>query len=155
MIVGGLVGTHLLARIIAVAARADAAADHHRRALGLEFFADVDHQFDRLAVDPGQLGGGVSERVRPIGIGPPGRAFEDEAKTTRLGYRGVADKIVAQAIQTFLRLEKIESSEHRQVEAVEIDERSLDAAVGEKQAVRQLRQAVTIFGHNDYPNSPK
>src|SRR3546814_8897926 len=62
-----LLDGHRVLDPIAVAARADAAADHHRRALGLEQATQVDEQRDRLAIRLGHVAFAVAEPGAPVG----------------------------------------------------------------------------------------
>src|SRR3546814_4422336 len=91
-----LLDGHRVLDPIAVAARADAAADHHRRALGLEQATQVDEQRDRLAIRLGHVAFAVAEPGAPVGGGAPGRAFQDDAAVAVAGNRGMAAVIAAQ-----------------------------------------------------------
>src|SRR5690606_15247307 len=74
-----LLRAHDLARIVAVAARADAAAYHHLRARRLVLRLDVAQKPDRLAVGLLETDRRIAELVCPVLAGAPGRAFENEA----------------------------------------------------------------------------
>jgi hypothetical protein len=89
-----------------------------------------------------ELGCRIAELVGPVPARAPGRALEDEAYPVVPSDRSVAGEIAAQRARASLVLEQIEGGEIRQIEAVMIEQRRFDAAIGEKQAAIHLRQGV-------------
>ena len=75
----GRVLLHRLARDLAVAARSDAAADHHRRERCLTGLPQIVHQLDRGGIDRDDVRGRVTEPRAPVGTCPPRRTLEDES----------------------------------------------------------------------------
>jgi hypothetical protein len=143
----GLLGGHHLTRVVAVAARADAAADHHRRLIALEDSAQVLQQGDGLLVDLRHVGLGVAELGAPVGGGAPGRALQDEAAPVLAGDRGVGAEVAPERRLARLVLHQVEGGEVGQVDPVVENQGGLDPTVGQKKSAGKLRQVVSILGH--------
>ena len=88
----------------------------------------------------------VAELGAPIGIGAPGRAFQDETAAVLDGHGDIAVEIGAERRAAPLAFEQDEGREEGQVETVVVDQRGLESAVGEEQTAIELRQAVAVFG---------
>jgi hypothetical protein len=89
---------HEGARVVAVAPRADATADHHLGliVLGgpvLELAAHLFQERDGLAVGLGQLLRAVAQQGRPVGRGAPGGALQNEADAVGLGDGGMGAEV--------------------------------------------------------------
>ena len=142
-----LPGAHHLARIIAVAARADAPADDDRRVAVLVLVPQIDHQPDGLAIGRGDLIARVAELVPPVGACAPGRAFEDEPHA--IGFRdGHVTLVVArQRLAPGLLPQEMERGKMGQLQPLVENQGGLDAAIGQKQPARELWQLLAIFAH--------
>ena len=140
-----LVGAHQLARLVAVAARADIAGDHHRRARRLELVAQVGHHRDGLAVDAGELLARVAELLRPVEVGAPGGALQHEAQLRVARELAIARVVAAGDLDALVGLEQVERREQRQLHALVEDQRGFHAGVGEKNLVGKLRQVRAIL----------
>jgi hypothetical protein len=132
---------------VAVAAWADATAEHRRQAIAV-FRRDLAHQVDRIAVDPVQLLGRIIQPVGPVLAGPPGRAFEDEARPGIAGDVGIAPVVALQMLAPGCAGQKLKSREVSQFQAFEKDQAGFDAAIGQEDPVRLMRQGVNMGGHD-------
>ncbi len=151
VIVGRLGGAHLRIRPVAVAARTEITADDDRRVRRFPGGADRDELRDRLALDGGERRGIVAELRRPIRVGAPRRALEDDADAVRSGDLRIAREVAVEHRLASGTVEQDERREVRQVDAVVVDQRGLEAAVGDEQPLVELRQARTVAAHAGTP----
>lgn len=135
----GVQGGHDLPGIVAIAARADAAAYHHGRGRRFMAGAQVVHQLHRLPVHRRDVVGRVAELGAPVGAGPPGRALQDETHAVGLGDGDVAFVVARERGPAVGIAEQVEGREVGQVEAVLEDQRGLDTAVGQEEGAAALR----------------
>ncbi len=142
-----LVCGHDLARIVAVAARTDAAADHHRRFRRLMASADAFEIGDRIAVDPHRLRLGNAELRRPVPARAPGHAFEEKPGAGRLRDLDIAVEVGVEPRAALGGFQKVEGREQRQVDPLLKDHHGLEPAVGQNGLSVQLREVVLVLGH--------
>src|SRR5829696_9188320 len=134
MIVPGLAYAHHPARIIAVAARADAAADDDRHGFAAIVVAQAEQQGDRGTVQIVQMLSAIAKLRRPVGARPPRRAFKDEADARAAGEIEIATIICFEGASACLAVEQDDRREMRQVDAAVEDEVGLEPGVGQEQA---------------------
>src|SRR6185312_4669614 len=72
VVAGRLVRSWFLAGLVAVAARADHAADDHVGQVAAVTLAQLRQHADRVPVDPRQVRGGVAQSVAPVATRTPG-----------------------------------------------------------------------------------
>ena len=139
----GLVGAHLLARDVAVAARADHAVDDDRGGGVARRARQLPDEVDGVAVHALELLALVAELRAPVAVRPPGRGVEHEARVLLRGQREERLEVVAQRRAAVGRVEQRERGEQRQVDAAGEDQVGLEPAVREEEAVaRGLGQGV-------------
>ena len=128
----GLGFGHDLFRVIAVAARADAAADHHLGVRGFVFAAQVMQEVHRAPVHLCQRVARIAELGAPVRACPPRCAFQDEADPVGLGDGDVVAVVAVHRRTSGVLLEQIERGEIGQVEPVMEDQACFQTAVGEE-----------------------
>jgi len=124
-----LVGVHQRPRIVAVATRSDAAADHDGDRFPFMRIAKLDHQLDGLAIDGGKRRVGIAELRAPIFIGAPGRTVEDETASVALRDVEIGAVIAAKPLQSLLRAQQIERREIWKIDPLMEDQRGLQTAI--------------------------
>ena len=107
----GRLRAHERARIVAISAWPNAAADDHRRALGLKLQAQPVQEIDGPAVRHGERLRGVAKPVAPIGTSAPCGAFQDKAGAMLPRDGGMTGKIPAQGCRTRFVLPEVKGSE--------------------------------------------
>ncbi|MNF87208.1 hypothetical protein D3C84_696670 [compost metagenome] len=142
---------HGLVSDITIAARADAAADHHRGTAAFHFTAQFLQQGDGISIGLGQALGGEAEVAGPVGIGAPGRTFQDQPGAVMAGQGAVGAEVLAQGFLAVSVVEQHESREIRKGNPLMEDQGGLDATVGEEQFALQLWQGTAILGHGVTP----
>src|SRR6476469_9527045 len=95
MIVASLARAHQRSGSVAIPARADTAADDHRRSRRFMPVPNVQHHLDGCAVDALERLSPVAELLAPVRIGAPGRAFQDEAGACFYRHQNIAVEIGA------------------------------------------------------------
>ena len=136
-----LLGGHVAVGRVAVAARAEAAADHHRRARRLLGVADRVQEVDRGGVGRVERLGRIAERRAPVRVRPPGGALQHQAAAVALGERNVGREVARELRPARLGAQQVEGGEVRQLLALVEDQRGLDAAVGQEQLVPSCGRA--------------
>jgi hypothetical protein len=140
-------GGKLLGRIVAVAARSDAAANDHRRVGRFMSRADSLTQLDRRAIRVGQLAGGIADFRGPIGTRPPGGRFEHQPHVVTADDVDVVVEIPLQLHPAVFVLEHDKRRKLGQFDAVVEHHVGLHAAVGHEQPAVKLGEVIAIFGH--------
>jgi hypothetical protein len=102
---------------------------------------------DGIGVRAGQPAGVVPEPQAPVGRGAPGGRLQHQPRLEAARELGVGDEVAPERRLAILGTQQIERGEVGQGETVVIDERRLDAAVGQEQGVGELRQLVSIARH--------
>jgi len=143
----GRIRRHRRVRNIPISPRTDAPADHDRRLFRFVLTSNGFEQADRLTIGLGERRGCVAQSSSPVGIGPPGRALENEAGPEALGDVSVGVKVLAERRRALRGLQQIECGEIRQLQTFVEDERRLDTAIGEKQPATSLRKLAAVLGH--------
>ncbi len=144
-----LLGGHRAAGHVAVAARPDAAADHHRRTRRLVDAPELLHHGDRFVVHADDRALAIAEPGAPVGARPPGRRLQHEAKAILRRERRVAPVIIAQQVAAGRLVEQVEGGKIGEVDAVVENQAGLDAAVGQKDFVSvHLRKSGAVFRHS-------
>ena len=143
----GFIGIHI-ACLVAVAARADGAADDAGRAArpfpaGTQFLEER----DRTDIDRLECCRIVAKFGGPIRIGAPCRAVEHEARAVVARDREVAGVILLQFLPALGIIEQHERGEVRQFNSLVKYQRRFHAAIGEKYAALALRQVLSVLGH--------
>ena len=150
MIVLGLRGAHRRGRVVAVAARADAAGKHHRRVARFKLLAELGHQRDQLAVQALKLGrrqpsfSAQSRLARQVGLSKM-KPAPSRARSRRSGGNRRA------AARGLPRLHQVDRGEVRQVDPVDEDERRLQPAVGQEELAAKLREGVSVARYHRVP----
>ena len=126
-------------RIVRVALRADLRPEHQRPVERL-LCRQLGAERDGTAVRLGEPRLRVAELRAPRRVRAPRRRLEQEARPVPARDVEMRDEVAAQRLASILALEQRERRELRQVEAVDEDQRRLDAAVGEHHLPVELRQ---------------
>src|SRR5690606_31465893 len=108
----------------------------------------LEHQADRLAIRIVLRDGVVSELCCPIRVRAPGRRLENRAQAMLAGQFEVSVVVAAQRRDSLVILQQVEGREARQVPSFVEHEGRLESAVGNEQAVAELRQAFAILAHD-------
>ena len=145
VIIGRFPGAHGAPDFIAVATRTDVSRNDNRRLRRLVLPADVRQQFDRGAIDARERLTRITELRGPVRIGAPGVRLENKAEARVLRHGDIARVIGAQLGDAGLALHQVETREMRKVHAFVEDQRGLEPAVGEEQAIGKLRQLISIL----------
>jgi hypothetical protein len=131
----GFARRHLPAGLVAVAARADHAADQRRRRRILSVRPQRLGERDRLAVDPVERGGVVAELRAPVAARAPGDGVEEEPRAVLVRRRQVRTEVIAERRAAIRVVEQRERREGRQLDPATEDERGLEAAVRQEHTV--------------------
>ena len=152
VIVLGLRRGHVAVGRVAVAARPDAAREHHRARRRLLGVANRREQRDRVAVRRIEGLGRVAERGAPVRVRAPGRALEHQPAAVAFRQRHVGRVVALERRAALRSAQQVEGREGRQVEPVVEDQRRLDPAVGQEEVVAHLRQGMPVSGvHGSAP----
>jgi len=133
---------------IAIAARPEIAADDDGRARRFVLLADACELRDRLALHARERLGIVAELRRPIGVRAPGRALEHYAGAVRAADLRIACEIALENRLPLGAVEQHERREERQIDAFVIDQRRLEAAVGNEWGVPELGELPPVLAHD-------
>src|SRR5262249_6982024 len=82
----------------------------------------------------------ISEARRPVTVRAPGRTLENEAEAALGGNRQIPRVVPLERHPAVRPAQQVKRREVRQLEPVVENQRSLDAAVGQKQPVPLMRQ---------------
>ena len=150
VIILGRIGRQKLFRIVAVAFRPDIATDDDGCSIRLEFIANLEQELNGFAIDTREVLRAVTDFLAPDRIGAPGRRFKNEAEPGIACDPGMTAQIADNVISAFNAVEEWEGGEFRQVHALLEIEKSLQAAVGQKEIAVQLRQGRVLACHGGW-----
>lgn len=136
----GLAGGHECRGQVAVAARAEIAANDHGCGRTLELLAQLVHEADGVAVDGGQAPGVKAELLSPVRAGAPGGAFQHKAHAVAARHLRIGAVVAAERGAPGGVLEQDKGGELRQRDAFVEDESGFHAAVGEEDGAGELRE---------------
>src|SRR6185437_4925228 len=92
----------------------------------------------------------IAEPFAPISTSAPSRRFEHQAALALLRQHGVALVISADHRRALAHLEEIEGGEQRKVGAFVKDQRRLQTAVGQEDAIGKLWKLFAISRHAEF-----
>ena len=109
--------------------------------------ADPGEEGDGFAIGCCELAASVADALRPIGVGAPGGALEDQTRVVLEGEIDVGPEVAAERGASGVVGEQGEGREMREIDALVEDQGGFDAAVGEEGVAGELGEAGAVTGH--------